>query len=408
MTNPASSRHSELPPASRAAVAELEADPAAAVKLLVTGGIGTGKSTVLAAVRSALRAADRPVLSRPPRPEDPAGAAVVVDEAHLLDGGELDQLTELVADPAATVVIAAQPLVHHPSLRGLTIALEREHPALTLGPLPPGEVARLAGARAGTPPPPELVRLLVAATAGLPFLLAPAITAAADGGAAVRQAARIALIERLRRLDEPLLDTLLVSSLSLDLGPDDVAATLHMASQTALATVDRARASGLIEPSHHPTFLRAVHDGIAQISGAARHHDIEVALLCAQLDSGTLTAELALRMAEHGLRDDRLATALADLAGRTRGHPARAARLYRAAADAGATALSAQLADALALTGDCVTAARLTDELFTSADAAERAAAVRIAASIALHDGSAAQANDLFGWLGPAPDAALG
>ena len=40
-----------------------------------------------------------------------------------------------------------------------------------------------------------------------------------------------------------------------------------------------------------------------------------------------------------------------------------------------------------------------------SDDAAERAAAVRIAASIAVHDGSAAQAADLFRWLGPYPDA---
>jgi DNA-binding CsgD family transcriptional regulator len=110
-------------------------------------------------------------------------------------------------------------------------------------------------------------------------------------------------------------------------------------------------------------------------------------------------------MAEHGLRDDRLATALADLAARTRGQPARAARLYRAAADAGATALSARLADALALTGDCTTAGRLADELLGSDEAAERAAAVRIAASVAMHDGSATQAADLFRWLGPYPDA---
>ncbi len=55
----------------------------------------------------------------------------------------------------------------------------------------------------------------------------------------------------------------------------------------------------------------------------------------------------------------------------------------------GATALTARLADALALTGDCATAGRLADELLGSEDAAERAAAVRIAASIAVHDGSA-------------------
>ena len=88
-------------------------------------------------------------------------------------------------------------------------------------------------------------------------------------------------------------------------------------------------------------------------------------MLVSQLELGTLTTDLALRLAEHGLRDDRLAAALGELAAHTRDHPARAARLYRAAADAGATASSAQLADALALTGDCATAGRLADDLLS-------------------------------------------
>ena len=151
-----------------------------------------------------------------------------------------------------------------------------------------------------------------------------------------------------------------------------------------------------------------MHRCIAQIIGTARHHDIEIALLVSQIESSTLSADLALRLAEHGLRDDRLANALADLASDSHGQPARAARLYRAAADAGATKLSSRLADALALTGDCTTAGRLADELLGSEDAAERAAAVRIAASIAVHDGSSAQAAELFRWLGPYPDAFVG
>ena len=46
------------------------------------------------------------------------------------------------------------------------------------------------------------------------------------------EAAKFALIERLRRVDEPVLDTLLVSSLSPELGPDDVAAALRLALPT--------------------------------------------------------------------------------------------------------------------------------------------------------------------------------
>lgn len=408
MTSPALHRPTELPPASRDAVAAVDADPCAPTKLLATGGIGTGKTTVLTAVRAALRTSGRPVLSRPPRPGDAENAAIVIDDAHLLDPADLDRLTDLVSDSAATVVIAAQPLAHFPTLRRLATALQRENAAVVLGPLPPVEVGRIAAAALGTPPAPDLVRLLLSATVGLPFLLAPALTVAGEGGGAIRQAARFALIERLRSLEEELLDTLLVSSLSLDLGPDDVAAALQMSSERALTAVDQARASGLIEPSHHQGFLRSVHEGIAQIVGAARHHDVEVAVLYSQLEMSTLAADLAVRMAEHGLRDERLATALTDLAARTREPPTHAARLYRAAADAGATTLRTQLADALALTGDCATAGRLADELLTSRDPAERAAAVRVAASVALHDGGAAQADDLFRWLGPAADAVTG
>ncbi|MBS1696180.1 MAG: isoniazid response ATPase/transcriptional regulator IniR [Actinobacteria bacterium] len=399
-----------LPPAARDVVAALRAAPSEPVKLLVSGGIGTGKSAVLAAVRTALRGAGVVVVTRPPRPGDPPEAAVVVDDGQLLGDDGLAALTDRIADSTATVVVAVEGQVHRTALRSLTTALERENPAITLGPLTPAEVGRAAGTALGASAPADLVTSLMAATAGVPFLVYPAIAAAAEGGRpdTPAQAARFALVERLRLVDGPVLDTLLVSSLSPDLGPDDVAAALHVDHGEARSLVDRTRATGLIEPSYTPGFLQSVHHCVAQTVGAARHHDIEISLLCSQIELSTLSADLALKLAEHGLRDDRLAGALTDLAGRVRGLPGRAARLHRAAAQAGATRPSAQLADALALTGDCATAGRLADELLTSEDPAERAAAVRIAASIAMHDGSAAQAADLFGWLGPYPDAFVG
>lgn len=350
----------EIPPAAHEAVSALIAEPATPVKLLVTGGIGTGKSSVLAAARNALRAADIAVITRAPRPDDDSSAAFVIDDVHLLTDDELVSLTERVSDPGATIVVATQPLARRQPLRALTTALERENSVISLGSLTAAEVT---------------------------------------------EEARFALIERLRRIDEPVLDALLVTSLSPELGADDVAAALHLDSDEAARLVDMARATGLIDPSHSEAFLRSVHVGVATIIGAARHHEVEIALLCSQTELTTLTSDLALRMADHGLRDDRLATALADLAAHDRDQPAEAARLYRAAAEAGATAVNARLADALAMTGDCTTAGRLADELLTSEDPGERAAAVRIAASIAAHDGGMAQAADLFRWLGPYPDA---
>lgn len=389
----------ELPSAARSAIDAVSANPTAPVKRLVSGGIGTGKSTVLAEIREALRDAGRVVLTRAPRPDDAPEATFVVDDVHLLGDNEIDCLTEKVADLSATVVVAGEPLTHRPPLQALDTALERENPVVRLGALTAAEVGRLLGTAPNAPATQETVRSVLAATAGLPFLLSAA--AAADAPA---EAARFALLQRLRRVDDDTRDALLILSLSHNLGPDDVAAALRLPGAEASALVDRARAGGLVEPSHDRRFVRMVHESLAQIAGTARHHEIETSLLASQLELATLSADLAVRLAEHGLRDDRLAEALAEHAAHNRARPARAARLYRAAVTAGAAAVSTRLADALALAGDCTTAARMADELLGSDDPAERATAVRVAASIAMHDGNAAQAADLFRWLGPYPD----
>src|SRR5262245_16160662 len=177
MASPASDPLTDIPPAARDAVASLLADPRVPVKLLVSGGIGTGKSSVLAAIRSALRAAEVTVLTRPPKDGDDSVAAIVIDDAHLLDDAELGSLGALVADPASTVVVAAEPLAHHPALRSLAVAIERENPVVSLGALSPAEVNRLAADTLGAPPPAEIVRSLVVAKAGLPFLRHPSIAA---------------------------------------------------------------------------------------------------------------------------------------------------------------------------------------------------------------------------------------
>lgn len=395
----------EVPPLARDVVDAVTAAPTAGTKIVVVGGMGTGKTATLAAVRAALRAADVEVVTRPGAARA-NNTAAVVDDAHLLTDSELSGLAEWVDDPSATVVVATQPYQHRGPLRALTSAIERENPPVLLGSLGPQEVHRMVAAALGAAPSPDVVRAVMTATAGLPFLVHAALSHVSDP-AGIAQAARFALIDRLRAVDEPVLDALLIASLSPDLGAADVAAALGVPIDDAQPLVDRARGSGLVEPAHSPAFLRSVHRAVAQIIGAARHSDIEKALLSTQLEMSTLSAELGLRLAEHGVRDDRLAAVLEAHAERA-DQPAAAARLYRAALDAGATRLTARLADALALSGDCATAGRLADDLLASAEPDERAAAVRIAASVAAHDGNSGQAADLFRWLGPHPDAFVG
>ena len=352
------------------------------VKLLITGGVGTGKTTALAAARDALRHAGLIVLAHPPRAGDPPDAALVIDDAHLLSEPELLSLAGPVTDPHTTVVLAGEP---QEQLRGLTVAMERDRQRISLGPV-------------------AVAENLLGCTAGLAFL----VHATAQGAHSPVDAATFALIARLRRLDEPALDTLLLMSLTQELGAADVAAALGLSATDAHRLVDMACASGLIDPSHSPEFLQLVHGAIAQIVGNAHHRDVETALLRSQLDMSTLTPQLALRLAEHGLKDNRLVAILARQAAAETGEAARAARLYRAAVNAGGEGLTSRVADALARTGDCAAAAALADSLLSSPDSAERAAAVRIAASVAAHEGNANQAAELFSWLGPQPDAVVG
>ena len=381
-----------LHPAARRIVDGLASAPTSPTKIAVIGGIGTGKSAILGTIRTHLRDAGLEVLTRIPRNGETVTDAIVVDDAHLLSTADLLALAEYVARPQATVVIAAEPHQHNSALRDLTRAIENEDAAVLLGPVPPAELSNYAstvGGRLTAPYDSELLRSLLATTAGVPFLVKSALrsgdpTEGRSSATTFSSAVRFALIERLRGLDERLLDALLIGSLSPELGTADVAAALSLPSAEAHTLVDRARASGLIAPSLPPRFLLSVHGAVSQIVGATRHHELETQLLTTQLGLETLTTDLALRLAEHGTRDDRLARVLERQARSASGEPGRVARLYRAAVNAGAGGsgggLDTRLADALALTGDCITAAGIADDLLGSEDPAQRAAAVRIAA----------------------------
>lgn len=359
----------------------LDALSAEPVKLLIVGGIGTGKSTALEAIRQNFRDRGRRVLSRP------AGAGpdavIVVDDAHLLSAARLHELTSAAGNPECTLVVAAEPRDHDPDLRELFAAIEGERPRIVL--------QRLAC--------DEVTAELFAATSGIPLL----VKAVRDGDDVVN-----ALIERLRRLESPELEGLLIASLGGDIGAADVAAALDVDHDVAATLIDRARATGLVEPSNTGEFLGSVHRAVSHILGSVRHRECETALLRTQLAMSSLSPALALTLAEHGLHDEELAQFLRRQATGDDPDSAHPARVYRAAVDAGATELRAALADSLALDGDCAAASAIADAMLSTSDPAERAAAVRIAAAVAMHDGNNAQAAQLFSWLGPYPDAVMG
>ncbi len=394
------------PPGIRPVLEALRSGP---VAVLVSGGAGTGKTTALAAVRRSLRDGGNHVLSRAPRPGDHPDAAVVVDDAHLLAGPDLQRLTQLAEDSDRTLVVAAELRVHNRDLRTLIEALERRHPTITLRSMGEPDVAATlcCGDRR---PAPGIVDAAMAATAGLPFLVAAVATAQPATPDEVPRVVFQALLERVRRLDERTLEALLIVTLSTELGAADVGAALTLSSDVAFALCGDIRGTGLAEHTLSDGLGDAVHLAVAQTLGASRHREVESALLRTQLELSTLSDDLALRLAEHGLHDERLAGVLRDgVRHDPSGHPpSRRIRYLRAAVDCGATDRRAELADALALSGDCAAATALADDLLAAPAAADRAAGVRVAAAVAAHDGNGRQAADLFGWLGPFPDAVVG
>ena len=340
----------------------MDALAAGPCKILIIGGIGAGKSAALTEARKVLHNNGIRAITAPSALGE-SGSAVVIDDAHLLTDAQLAQLTELVGRPDITLVVSTEARLHNTALRTLIAAMEREQPAIRLH--PPNSDSEIA------------------------------------------QPEYFALIERLRRLDERTLEALLISSLRTDVGFADLAAALGVSNDEAHLLIDSARATGLVEPSHSPQFLDSVHDATAHAVGATRHRELESALLRTQLELDVLSTELALRLAEHGMRDDRLAGTLRRQLEAPNPDRAAQARLAKAAVAAGAVDMRAPLSDALAMAGDCAAAAAAADELLTSADPDDRATAVRVAASVAAHDGNLSQAAELFQWLGPQPDAVL-
>ncbi|WP_219602593.1 isoniazid response ATPase/transcriptional regulator IniR [Mycobacteroides sp. LB1] len=366
------------------------------VKVLITGTAGSGKTSVLTRVRDALSTAGTPPVNHVPEtlPSGNAGP-FVIDDAESLTDRQLDTLRGVVEnDPAAIVVVAASPR-RNPALRALFQTLERESPSIALHPVNAGDIARLS------PRSSVLSDEIASATGGVPALAAAAIDHLGEVdplGSALR-AIDSRIDEQLRRLSPLAQAAVLLMSLDAGIGASDIAVALALSDAEDL--LDEALASGLIPSPGQIAFAARVHGCAARLLGAARHLDLERSLLRTQLDIGSVSIDLALALVAHGLRDPEIARLLSEWAA-AESDPLGASDLYQAALSAGAEPgpLRVPLAESLARSGDLAAAAAQLDEVLTSTDPGHRAAAVRIAAAIACHNGDSGQAAALYDWLG--------
>ncbi|CPU17149.1 helix-turn-helix transcriptional regulator [Mycobacteroides abscessus] len=367
-----------------------------AVKVLVNGTAGSGKTFVLSRIREALGSVGTPAVNHVPETAPgPNTGPFVIDDADSLTDRQLETLRAVVEnDPAAIVVVAAAPR-RNPALRALFQALERESPAITLDSINATDIGRM------WPRAAPFAEQIAAASGGVLALTAAAVERLGDPDPlqSALRAIDSRIDELLRRLPPMAQAAVLLMSLNPCIGASDVAAALALPDAADL--VDEALASGLIAGPGHVAFAARVHGCAARLLGAARHLDLERSLLRTQLEMGSVSADLALALVAHGLRDLEVARLLSNWA-TTESDPLSAADLYRAALTAGAEPdpIRVPLAESLARAGDLAAAAAQADEVLASTDPAQRTAGVRVAAAIACHNGDSGQAAALYSWPG--------
>lgn len=371
--------------------------------LLVRGTAGTGKSALLALVRERVPGTVSTGVTGGAEPA--AGEALIVDDAHLLPQSDLDALTALATRTDLTIVVATEPRPGNPGLRALTAALDG---TVTLGNLTAREIVHRSERVLGSAIPTQLASLVQRLTGGVPRCVDAALLALRDAPAptAVDRTVAAAVTayhaEILSSMDPELLCALAVATSGAGLDGAELTQVLDLAGGDGRDLVERARGCGLLLSSD--TLLSSACEPLRALLGSPRVTALHLASLRARRELGTLDLPSARAYAGAGVTDPELADYLcaqAELA-----EPALAAALYEEAVWAGADgdALAVRRAEVAGLAGDLDTAARLTDGLLERAatiPAADLAAAVRIAASVAAHQGMLVRSADLYEWLGP-------
>jgi hypothetical protein len=111
------------------------ADPSAPLAVCITAPGGFGKSALLAALRQAYLAAGVSVVGTGAVPVEvtpSSDVAVLVDDAHQLDGPGLDRLRRLALTGDVRLIVAYRPWPRKPELDELEDAVGGHHPPVLL------------------------------------------------------------------------------------------------------------------------------------------------------------------------------------------------------------------------------------------------------------------------------------
>ncbi|WP_406234357.1 LuxR C-terminal-related transcriptional regulator [Nocardia sp. NBC_01009] len=332
-----------------------------------------------------------------------ARPALIIDNAETLSHAELENLCATVESGRYTMVIAAQPRPHDPSLRKLADTVARRGRVVDLRALGVSDIAPFAR-ELGMAVPRPVAQHIHQQTAGIRSGVVAALTAACSarldaGIGAVDEAVAGWARAMLDTVAPDLLETMVVATTGTGLDATELAEVLGIDTAAAQDLIDRARASALVTDAD--LLLGPAIAPLRTVLGDRRFVAVQRRLLTARLDAGLMRDHTALQLAESGVRDQRLAEflcAAAAKAGRD------AVRYYAAAAAAGADPdiIAVRWAEAAACIGDGETAMRLAEPVLvrSGVSAPELAAAVRICAAVLTRRGLVGRAAQLYSWLG--------
>ncbi len=423
-------------PVARRLYREVVADPARGRRVDVVAPGGHGKTVLLDALAEACRAAGVPVLRGLPAAGEPVdlGAALIVDDAHLLAGAELRRLRELAGDAARQLVVAHRPWPQSPEMTALSAALAVAGPPLVLGALDRSGVASRAALQLRERPPVALVDRVLEQTAGLPGLVDRLLAATIEQvGPADR--VRLAqpgslpaeppagLVQQLGHtvygLERRVRELLVAFALGSPRDAEVLVPLLGLADSAGGGIdeveelVEEARAAGLLTVEGRlPPLVAAA---VTARTPTARRLELRRALAEIELDRGGSVLDAARGLLDTGASGARAAevfTAGAEEAVRV-GSAALAGRLYAAAVRAGAPALrlAPRRAEAAVLAGDLDAALAQADHVLSAVDEVEVSDAVlagTVAAAVLAHRGLLGRSAELYRWMSSATEALPG
>src|SRR6201996_5073385 len=413
-----------LPAAAGPLVAEIGAEPGAGLLRDITGPGGCGKTPVLEAAAEAYAAAGVAGVRDLPIGEtaEPGDAAVLIDDAHLLDESQLTFLRQLARVPGQRLLVAHRRWPASPALTALGSTLTAHRPPVVLGYLDRPAIAGRVTDLLGTPCPELLARLMYEQTAGLPVLLDQLVTGLRDSGQLSADAVRrlvprtrldvpAGVREQLRYILEALppevRDVLFAATLSTGSDAETVAHLLETDGPAIDRALQAAQATGLM--TDQGAVVPLVGRLLLRLTPAAYTNRICERLAALQLSRGGSMLPAGQALLRTSARGPQVAETLLAAGQEALGSaPDLARRLCAAAAGAGAQspALLVGRADAAARCGRLDEALRLAEEAVVNEIAgpegpdgqppAERTRALGITAAVLAHRGMLARAAELY------------